>query len=168
LYGHYTFNLLSSAALSAAAALPGFCGGLLALDSDAANLAAAVSHCRQRGGREQQLSLGLYVFGRPPLFTSRLADKRFRWGQQVISPKQERFTLERQDGLTAVKAAQPFSLLHRRQDLADLGLDFLLLDLSAGLRQEAPLVSALLGQSGGRRAARPPEVLAGNFSRKLL
>ncbi len=166
LYGHYTFNLLNSAALKAAAALPGFCGGLLALDSEAANLTAALSHCRQHGGRTQQLSLGLYVYGRPPLFTSRLEDKRFRWGQQVVSPKQERFLLEGQDGLTVVKAGQPFSLLHRRQELAAMGLDFLFLDLSAGLRQEEPLVSALL--SGGRRTVKPPETLVGNFNRTLL
>ena len=168
LYGHYTFNLLNSAALSAAAALPGFCGGLLSLESDSANLAAALSHCRQRSGREQKLSLGLYVYGRPPLFVSRLESKHFRIGGEFVSPKQERFTLERQDGLTVAKAAQPFSLLHRRQDLAALGLDFLFMDLSAGVKKEAHFVSALLGQSGGRRGSRPPEVLTGNFTRKLL
>lgn len=168
LYGHYTFNLLNSAALSAAAALPGFCGGLLSLESDSANLAAALSHCRQRSGKEQKLSLGLYVYGRPPLFVSRLESKHFRIGGEFVSPKQERFTLERQDGLTVAKAAQPFSLLHRRQDLAALGLDFLFMDLSAGVKKEAHFVSALLGQSGGRRGAKPPEVLTGNFTRKLL
>lgn len=168
LYGHYTFNLLNSAALSAAAALPGFCGGLLSLESDSANLAAALSHCRQRSGREQKLSLGLYVYGRPPLFVSRLESKHFRIGGEFVSPKQERFTIERQDGLTVAKAAQPFSLLHRRQDLAALGLDFLLLDLSAGVKKEAQFVSALLGQSGGRRGSKPQEVLTGNFTRKLL
>ncbi|MGR0482695.1 MAG: peptidase U32 family protein [Candidatus Electronema sp. V4] len=168
LYGHYTFNLLNSAALSAAAALPGFCGGLLSLESDSANLAAALSHCRQRSGREQKLSLGLYVYGRPPLFVSRLESKHFRIGGEFVSPKQERFTLERQDGLTVAKAAQPFSLLHRRQDLAALGLDFLFMDLSAGVKKEAQFVSALLGQSGGRRGSKPPEVLTGNFTRKLL
>lgn len=168
LYGHYTFNLLNSAALSAAAALPGFCGGLLSLESDSANLAAALSHCRQRSGREQKISLGLYVYGRPPLFVSRLESKHFRIGGEFVSPKQERFTLERQDGLTVAKAAQPFSLLHRRQDLAVLGLDFLFMDLSAGVKKEAQFVSALLGQSGGRRGSKPPEVLTGNFTRKLL
>ncbi|WP_417912571.1 peptidase U32 family protein [Candidatus Electronema sp. TJ] len=168
LYGQHTFNLLNSAALSAAAALPGLCGCLLSLESEATNLAAAVRHCRQRGGREQKLQLGLYVYGRPPLFSSRMESRHFRLGEPLLSPKQERLALERQDGMTVAKTAQPFSLLHRQQDIAELGLDFLLLDLSAGIRKEAALVSALLGQSGGRRAAKPPEVMTGNFSRKLL
>ena len=167
-YGHYTFNLLNSAALSATAALPSLCGCLLSIESEAANLAALISHCRQRRTKEQQLALGLYVYGRPPLFTSRLESQHFRWGQDFVSPKQERFSLERQNGLTVARAVQPFSLLHRRQELAELGVDMLLLDLSAGVRHEAALVSALLGQSGGRRSGKQPETLPSNFNRTLL
>lgn len=168
LYGHYTLNLLNSAALSAAGLLPSLCGGLFALETEAANLATAIRHFRQRNSKGMRLALGLYVYGRPPLFTSRLESKHYRWQQLFVSPKDERFSLEQQDGLTVAKAVEPFSLLNRRQDLAAMGLDFLLLDLSAGVRKEAALVSALLGQSSGRRPGKPLKVLPGNFSGVLI
>lgn len=168
LYGHYTLNLLNSAALSAAGLLPGLCGGLFALETEAANLAAAVRHFRQRTSKGMKLSIGLEVYGRPPLFTSRLESKHYHWQQLFVSPKDERFSLEHRDGLTVAKAVEPFSLLNRRHELATMGLDFLLLDLSAGVRKEAAFVSALLGQSSGRRTGKPPEVLPGNFSGVLV
>jgi putative protease len=170
LYGHYTLNLLNSAALSAAGLLPHLCGALFALETEAANLAAAIRHFRQRSSKGRRLSIGLEVYGRPPLFTSRLESKHYRWQQLFVSPKEERFSLEQQDGLTVAKAVEPFSLLNRRQELASMGLDFLLLDLRAGVRKETPLVSALLGgQSSGRRTTgKPLQVLPGNFNGVLV
>jgi putative protease len=166
LCGQYTLNLLNSAALNAAAQLPGLSAALFSVESEAATLAAALRHFRQRGGAK--LRLGLYAYGRPPLFTSRLASSHFRWQQPFLSPKQERFFLEQQNGLTVARAAQSFSLLHQRQDIAAMGLDFLVLDLGAGVRKEAAIVSTLLGRSSGQRKGRPPELLTGNFTGTLV
>lgn len=165
LCAHYTFNLLNSAALNTASLLPGLCGSVFALETEAANLSAAVRHFRQR---RHQGVVGLYVYGRPALFTSRLESKYYRWQQQFISPKEERFSLEQQDGLTVAKAVEHFSLLHKRQELASMELDFLLLDLSAGVRKEAALVSALLGQNSTHRPGKLPQILPGNFSGVLV
>ena len=166
LCGQYTLNLLNSAALNAAAQLPSLSAALFSVESEAATLTAALRHFRQRGGAK--LHLGLYAYGRPPLFTSRLADSHFRWQQPFLSPKQERFFLEQQNGLTVARAAQPFSLLQQRQELAATGVDFLLLDLSAGVRKEAAIVSNLLGRSSGRQKGRPLELLTGNFTGTLV
>jgi putative protease len=166
LCGQYTLNLLNSAALNAAAQLLGLSAALLSIESEAATLTAALRHFRQRG--KAKLRLGVYAYGRPPLFTSRLADSHFRWQQPFLSPKQERFFLEQQNGLTVARAAQPFSLLQQRQDIAETGVDFLVLDFSAGVRKEAAIVSSLLGRSSGRGKGRPPELLTGNFTGRLV
>ncbi len=161
LCGQYMLNLLNSAALNATAQLLGLSAALFSVETEAATLAAALRHFRQRGG--VKLRLGMYAYGRLPLFTSRLASSHFRWQQPFLSPKQERFLIEQQGGLTVALAAQPFSLLHQRQKLAAMGLDFLVLDLSAGVRKEAAIVSSLLGQRKGR----PSELLTGNFTGTL-
>ncbi|CAK8713682.1 Putative protease YhbU [Candidatus Electronema halotolerans] len=166
LCGQYMLNLLNSAALNAAAQLPGLSAAIFSVESEAATLTAALRHFRQRGGAK--LRLGLYAYGRPPLFTSRLASSHFRWQQPFLSPKQERFFIEQQGSLTVARAAQPFSLLHQRQELAAIGLDFFVLDLSAGVRKEAAIVSSLLGRSSGQRTGRPPELLTGNFTGTLV
>jgi U32 family peptidase len=169
LHGHYTLNLLNSASLHAVLPL-GLRGTLFSVESEAANIAAALSHFRrrQRGSRSAAMQIGIYAYGRPPLFTSRLDGAHFRWQQLAVSPKEERFSMERRDGLTLARAVQPFSLLHRRQELAALGIDFLFLDLSGGpVKKEAAALNTLLGQEDGRRGKRP-EVLTGNFSGVLI
>ncbi len=166
LCGQYSLNLLNSASLNAAAQLPGLSAALFSIESEAATLARAVQHFRQSGRRK--LLLGLYAYGRPPLFTSRLESTHFHWQQAFLSPKQEQFFLEHQGHLTVARAAQPFSLLHRQQDIAALGVDFLLLDLSAGVKKEAVLLSNLLNRSNRRRTGKAPELLTGNFTSTLV
>ena len=164
LHGQYTCNLLNSAALHTALSL-GVKSVLFSAETEAANLAAAVRHFRQRS---PQMQIGVYAYGHPPLFTSRLTGSHFRWQQLAVSPKEERFSIERLDDLTVARAVHPYSLLHRRQELAALGLDFFLLDLSGGpIKKEAAAVQALLGQKSGRRD-KQPAVLAGNFSGVLV
>lgn len=110
------------------------------------------------------MQVGLYVYGHPPLFTARLDSGHFRYQQPFISPKDEQFTLEQKDGLTLARAVLPFSLLRWRQELSQMGLDFLMLDLTGGpMKQEAATVSALLAKSGMRIP-----VLSGNFQGTLV
>ena len=166
LCGQYSLNLLNSASLQAAASVSHLRAALFSLETEAATLARAVQHFRQNNGKK--LLLGLYAYGRPPLFTSRLASSHFQWQQAFLSPKQELFFLEQQENLTIARAAQPFSLLHRCQDIAALGVDFLLVDLSAGVRKEAGILSTLLGRNSSRRSGKVPELLTGNFTSTLV
>ncbi|MCI5224686.1 MAG: hypothetical protein D3924_18960, partial [Candidatus Electrothrix sp. AR4] len=65
----------------------------------------------------------------------------------------------------------PFSLLKRRQELAAMGVDFLLLDLTgSAISKETATVSALLAQGGKQRPSkgRQSAVLQGNFDGVLV
>jgi len=166
LYGHYGLNLLNAAALQTVSHL-GFQGALFSLETEAENLAAAAGRFKRQRGRardRQQMKVGLYVYGRPPPVTARLDSDHYHYRQRLVSPKEEQFTLEHRDGLTLARSILPFSLLRWQQELAALGVDYLVLDLSGGsIQKEAATVSTLL--AGGKR--RLP-VLAGNFQGTLL
>ena len=166
LYGHYSLNLLNSAALHAAGHL-GFQGALFSLETESENLSAAISHFKRQRGRgrpQQRMKVGLYVYGRPPLFTARLDSEQYDYRRRIVSPKDEQYTLEHKDGLTMARSTLPFSLLRWQQDLSTMGLDYLLLDLTGGpIRQEAAAASALLA-GGGKRIP----VLSGNFQGILV
>ena len=163
LYGQYSFNIMNSAALQAAQSL-GFQAVLFSLESEGATVAAAAAHFKRQYGRKRtkqssRMQIGLYVYGRPPLFTARLDGKHFRYQQQFISPKQEAFSLENRDGLTLARSTLPFSLLRWQEEIAAMDVDYLLLDLSGGpIRQEITTAGTLV--AGGKR--RLP-VLSGNF-----
>jgi putative protease len=166
LYAHYTLNLLNSAALQATNHLH-YQGTLFSLETEGENLAAAITHFKRQGGRgrlKQMMKVGLYVYGRPPLFTARLDSEHYKYRQSFVSPKEEKFSLEQKNGLTVARAALPFSLLKWRQELAAMEIDYLMLDLTGGpLRKEAETVTMLLGR-GGRRLP----VLSGNFQGTLV
>jgi putative protease len=166
LYGHYTLNLLNSAALQAAKHLH-LKGVLFSLETEGENFAAAIAHFKRQGGRgkaKQSLKAGCYVYGRPPLFTARLDSDHYIYQQPFLSPKEEEFTLKQRDGFTFAHSALPFSLLKWRSELASMGVDYLVIDLTGGpFRQESDTVSSLLG-SGGRRMS----VLSGNFQGTLV
>lgn len=167
LYGNYTLNLLNSAAVQAAARL-GYQGTLFSLETERENLTAALQHLQhgwQHGG-EKKMRIGVYAYGHPALFTARLDSRHFRYNQLVVSPKNELFTLEHRHGMTAARAVQPFSLLQSRQELAAMGVDFLLLNLTGGpVSREAATVSALLARKGVPHSGsgKEPALLRGNF-----
>ena len=181
LSGNYSLNILNSAALLGASHL-GFRNLLFSLETEGDNLAAALRGIRKqvsgakrrlrktegRGqrkkSRQKMIQVGLYVYGRPPLFTARLASEHFNYQQTFVSPRDEQFSLEQRDGVTLARAALPFSLLDHQQELADMGVDYLLLDLSGGpIQKEIYQLRGLLGQ-GKKRI----EVLSGNFSGILV
>jgi putative protease len=184
LYGNYTLNLLNSAALRAAGHLS-YQGALFSLETEGGNLAASIFHFKRQGGRGRagksgktstKMQVGVYVYGHPPLFTARLDSEHFNYHQTFISPQEEQFVLEHGDGLTTARSVAPFSLLKWRQELAMMGVDFLLLDLTGGSSsQEAATVSTLLVQGGKQRPAKgaakgkqPAVLLQGNFDGVLV
>jgi putative protease len=168
LYGNYTLNLLNSAALHAVHR-SGCRGVLFSLESEDGNLAAAAAHFKgpegRRGGKRGQMMLGLYVYGRPPLFTARLDSEQYDYRQPFVSPMKEHFTLEHQHGLTLARSTLPFSLLKWQQEFAAMGVDYLLLDLSGGpVRKEAAMAGTLLAGHGRQRLP----VMSGNFKGTLV
>ena len=183
LYGHYSLNLLNSAALHGVKHL-GYQGAMFSLETEAENLAAAVRNQKaeprsqrtevrgQKGKKgkkskrrpEPKMQVGLYVYGRPPLFTARMDSDHFKYQQPFVSPMEEQFSLEHKDGLTLARAALPFSWLKWQQELSTMGVDYLMLDLSGGpIRQEVTTATTLLAQ-GGKRLP----VLSGNFQGTLV
>ena len=76
------------------------------------------------------IKTGLTVFGRPPLFTTRLAPDFFRYGQVFSSPRGERFELQKRWGQVLALPEKPFSLLTSlsEQPLADL--DYVVIDIT--------------------------------------
>ena len=184
LYGNYTLNLLNSAALQAVAHL-GYQGALFSLESEGDNLAAALHHYgRQNSPRRRQkkerdmpakIQVGAYVYGHPSLFTARLDSSHFRYNQSLASPQEEYFTLEQQDGLTTAHAQLPFSLLAQRQELAQMGIDFFLLDLSKGaISREGTVISSLLnqgqraGKGGKGKGNQSAMIMRGNYGGTLV
>ncbi len=171
LSGHYSLNLLNSAALNAVYSL-GFGRALFSLETESANLAATLAHFRSQRGRigkkygshRMKLEVGLYVYGHPPLFTARLDGDHFQYRNIFVSPREEEFTLEHRDGLTLARSIFPFSLLSWQDELEGMGVDYLLLDLTGGpMKKEAAMVSGLLA-GGGKRV----RVMSGNFHSTLV
>ena len=135
LYGSYTFNILNSMALLFMHEL-GFTAVQFSIETDRQNLARAIGNVQHSPGWTQGGGdggrVGLYVFGRPALFTARLDDRRYEYGRRFVSPKGETFVLERKEGLTYARSVIPFSLLAWRKELAAMGIDYLVVDLSEG------------------------------------
>uniref|UniRef100_UPI0040560A80 peptidase U32 family protein n=1 Tax=Candidatus Electrothrix sp. TaxID=2170559 RepID=UPI0040560A80 len=187
LYGNYTLNLLNSAALQATAHL-GYQGALFSLETEEENLAAALHHYGQQNSQRRRqkeerdmppkIQVGAYVYGHPSLFTARLDSTHFRYHQSFASPQEEYFTLEQQDGLTTAHAHLPFSLLGQQQELVQMGIDFLLLDLSKGVisREGVVTISNLLNQGQrtgkgtgkGKGGKQSTQIMRGNFAGTLV
>jgi putative protease len=166
LFAHYTVNFLNSAALCCGMHL-GYQGGLFSLETEGENFAAAIAHYKRQGRKnrgQQKMKTGAYVYGFPPLFTARLDGNHFKYQKPFVSPRDEQFSLEHRDGLTLARANLPFSWLKWQEELTNMGVDYMLIDLSgAQLQKEVKTVQSLLGKSGTRR-----QVMTGNFLGTLV
>lgn len=160
LFGDASFNLLNHRAL-AAMAEQGFSGVQFSLETDRATLKAALAAAAQEAGPGPRLPLvGLLVYGRPALFTSRLRAPHFRGRHSLLSPHGERYFLKEQEDSLCLYPHQPFSLLAQARELGTLGLDYLVVDIGHGHpKREAALISALLHGKGEE----PPH-FSGNYA----
>ncbi|MEJ2689991.1 MAG: hypothetical protein P8130_08580, partial [Deltaproteobacteria bacterium] len=149
LHGHYTLNILNSAALYFYE-IAGLQGLQIAVETDVSNLGDLTSH----GTRTP---FGMTVYGFPPLFTARL-QHAMPYGKIVVSPKKEKFRVVKQCGQTVVIASQPFCLLDRQEELARARLDFVVVDLTGTRmsRQDWQALNRMLkrGWCGSRPASR--------------
>ncbi|HBI15636.1 MAG TPA: peptidase U32 [Desulfobulbaceae bacterium] len=167
LYTNYTCNLLNSLAVKVMADM-GFAGAQFSLETDLENLTRSLSRWQAFGRSTlvgtDQCAIGIYVFGRPALFTARLDDRRYQYGKRFVSPKGESFILEQGEGMTQARSVLPFSLLEWRKELESLGLAYFLVDLSSGnIKKNVADFTALFS----RRGSLPP-VLNGNFQGGLV
>lgn len=167
LFSHYTCNVLNSIALKTFSEQH-FSSVQFSLETDAHNLDLAMRHfwasAASSSGKNKYLAVGMYVFGRPPLFTARLDDSHYQYGKRFVSPKNELFTLDRGDGVTSARSVLPFSLLDQTKELENCGVNYLVIDVSTGNIQRN--ISELIALTKGRGKEFP--VMSGNFKSGLL
>jgi putative protease len=78
----------------------------------------------------RHIRLGLTVYGSPALYTARLAAPHFVYDRPVVSPKDEAFVIRRKEGYTQTHPLRPFSLLPFMVELKNMGLDYVVVDIS--------------------------------------
>ena len=166
IYGDYSLNLLNSAALRQVASM-GLSATQFSLETDRSTLITAIADMPAPNGISdsgRRLRIGLLLYGRPPLFTARLDAPHFHGQRGFSSPRGERYYLHRGEDVVHVRPRVAFSLLAQANDLAGIGLDYFVVDISQGqARRECAEVAALLSGRGVL-----PEVFSGNYGGNLL
>lgn len=155
----YTVNVLNSAALTQLAAA-GLDHIQLSIENDQDNI-QAINQAR-KGWR-----VGMTVYGRPPLFTARPAPEYFRFNQQCVSPRGERFELVKAQGLSLLLDEQPFSLLPHLQDPALAALDFVVVDVT-NIRLDRKKLNLLFKQIQAPARGRGRRLSRFNYAGNLL
>jgi putative protease len=167
LFGHYTCNVLNSVALKAFSEQH-FSSVQFSMETDEDNLDLAIRHFRSSttssSGKTRNLAVGMYVYGRPPLFTARLDDSHYKYGKRFVSPKNELFALDRGDGVTSARSVLPFSLLDQTKELENCGVNYLVIDVSTGNIKRN--ISELIALS--KRYGKELQIMPGNFKSGLL
>ncbi len=162
LYGDSTANVLNNPALQAWASL-GMSGMQFSLETDRQTLVDALTHFQGAAlppGKDERMQVGLQLYGRPPLFTARLDAPHFRGQRSFVSSRGERYYLDRQEEALYVRSHEAFSLLQHAGDLAKIGLDYFVVDVSHGqLKKVCSELTALLSGRGDL-----PTVFSGNYA----
>ncbi|MFZ5995240.1 MAG: peptidase U32 family protein [Thermodesulfobacteriota bacterium] len=152
----YTANALNSLSVRAFCDL-GITEVEFSIETDLENLKEALAHA---GG----CPVGLAVYGRPPLFTSRLLPPGLKPGATIRSPKKESFFINCYRELTLVHSSHPYSLLAYVQDLKKTGISF----VTADFTWERPAKNVLSEILGGKPGKKPGDrVNTFNFLRTL-
>jgi putative protease len=139
--GDYTLNIINTLGLRYLKEI-GVKWAQLSVESDRMSI-------MQMSRNKKGIKAGLTVYGRPPLFTTRIAPDFFRYGQTFVSPRGEKFELQKRWGHTLALPEKPFSLLSvlSEQPLADL--DYVVLDITGrhhGVRDLAYIFDQLQGK----------------------
>lgn len=137
LYADYTFNLFNSQSIMLLDAL-GFKSGLTAIEGDREmlhNMLGGFQFARKHTTRDKEqdktpFSVGCVVYGAPALFTSRLSPKFFQFDQQILSPRDEPYVIRKKEGFTQTFPEKPFSLLPYLDDLKQMGMQYVVVDIS--------------------------------------
>lgn len=131
LFGDYTLNIANSQAMLSLEE-EGFEGAQAALELDKegySSLASAYNRNCELNRKSSRLRLGITVFGVPALFTSRLDATHFQHKKNLLSPKNEEFSLVKHNGMVLTLPVRPFSLLPYLSEIAKNGYDYAVIDI---------------------------------------
>lgn len=138
LFADYTMNLLNSQALALAGGL-GISKAQAAIEVDRQALTDLLADKGKKPvgdgdhrATDRIIPIGLMVYGAPALYTSRLAASHFHFDRQIKSPKDEGYIIKKMDGCTQTFPEKPFSLLPYLQELRELGVGYVVIDVSGG------------------------------------
>ncbi len=147
----YTLSLMNSQAVELVGVL-GLERAQAAIELDREALRSLLAG-RRRG---QNIPLGLTVYGTPPLYTSRLAAGHFPYDRQILSPKNEGYIIKKKDGFTQTLPDKPFSLLPYLPELREMGIGYVVVDVSGGLSVSRHLQELQERLSGAGRYGKLP------------
>lgn len=109
------------------------------------------------------MQIGMYVYGRPPLFSARLDAPHFQGQRSFVSGRGERFYLDRRPEAVYAFSHNAFSQLAYVEEFSRLGVDYFVVDVSHGAaKRESMAVTALLHGRGEL-----PDVITGNYTGSL-
>jgi len=137
LFADYTCNVMNSQS----ALLLDFLGiksGMAAIEGDRSSWYAMLNGLRtaqknivkEKDQDKTSFNLGCMVYGAPALFTSRLSPKFFPFDQQILSPKDEPYVIRRRHGFSQTFPARPFSLLPFLEELQQMGMQYVVVDIT--------------------------------------
>lgn len=165
LYADYTVNVLNNAALLHGWE-HGIQGMLFSLETDRDTLQQSLTARKgmeQQEGRYSTTQVGMYVFGKPPLFTAKLDATHLQTRKNVVSPRGEAYTIERKRDLTYVRSEVPFVLFPYVREMMAMGVDYFVIDLEGGNMHKglAEAAAWLHGRKDGQKK------LDGNYNEGL-
>ncbi len=162
LYGDYTLNVLNSRAMAQLQDF-GLSGLQFSIETDKGALKQAIEAARNRsdsgdakGGRSGRrmesreiMWLGLTVYGAPPLFISRASTEHIPHNQVISSPKGEQFMTHKKGSESYTRPVKPFSLLPYKNELVQMGLNYMVIDL-CGMKSGPRELQDLAGRLAGK------------------
>lgn len=136
LYGDYTLNMMNNQAIRMGAEL-GLEAAQISIESDKKSIERMLLGYKklgiptQKGGNPAvTMKVGMTIYGRPALYTSRLQTDNFQLGKSLVSPKNESFVIQKKDNLVQTYPDRPFSLLPFQMELKTAGLDYGVVDIT--------------------------------------
>ncbi len=145
LFADYTANLLNSQAV-AMVGDSGLDAAQASIEMDRAAMQELLRGCRAGEGisgpgrKRRNIPLGLTVYGAPALYTSRLAPDHFQYERQILSPRDEPYVIRKKEGFTQTFPEKPFSLLPYLDELKEMGIKYVVVDISGGTGSKRELL----------------------------
>lgn len=138
LHGDYSINLLNNQSI-VMAGQAGLESVQVCIEADREALRELVQGYKKTGVQtaskeavRRNVRLGLTVYGAPALYTARLAAPHFVYDRPIVSPKGESFVIHKKEGYTQTHSLRPFSLLPYLIELKNIGIDYVVVDISGG------------------------------------
>ena len=144
LFADYTANLYNSQAVAMAGEM-GIGAVQAGIEINRRALEELLDGCRSGGesagsaGPGKNIPVGLMVYGAPALYTSRLASDHLPFEKQILSPRDEPYVVRKKEGYTQTFPDKPFSLLPYLDELKEMGIKYVVVDVSGGTNSKREL-----------------------------